>query len=262
MSNAQHSIWQVGHDGRLRLRAERMQDAKTLLGTRQTIPQGRQKRAGNTTTIPQGQQKRRWEHGNQSIGRNKPLPAAQLFNILKLMAKTGSSAIQVTVGPNSLKFVGVLDESVTTEELTSALAKLQTQPVVSPITLDLSKVTYANSPGLRIWFSFLKESKAEFKYVEAPVWLVTQFSTMKGYFDNGSYVESVQVPFYAPETNESLIRTLVLGKDVPIQKDYESFQVPNKNIDGREYELDVSPKRYFSFIAVNFELFSSKIKAA
>ena len=101
---------------------------------------------------------------------------------------------------NTLIFEGVLDEQTLPETLTDALNKLRSSGLKSPVTVDFSSVKYANSTGIVTWLKFTVEANVAFKYVKAPIWLVNQFNSIKDYLENGSFVESLDVPFFAPKT--------------------------------------------------------------
>lgn len=168
--------------------------------------------------------------------------------------------MRVSVLPNTLVFEGVLDEETSLDHLSSAYQQLKKSNPTLPITLDFSKVSRANSAGLVTWLKFLQSAHTKVKYVNTPVWLVGQFNMIKGYFTNGSYVESVQIPLYSTAAQYSKIVTIKLGKDVPILPDYSDFKLPNQMIEGHEYEVDFDPAQYFSFISEHYDTFRENIK--
>jgi len=163
--------------------------------------------------------------------------------------------MNTNVLPNSLIFEGVLDEETAQTDLTNALAKLMASGGKPPVTLDFSKVVYCNSAGIIVWIRFLRESKLTFKYVNAPIWLIGQFNMVKDLLANGSFVESFQAPFFCLKSQESKALTLEVGKDIPVLSDYGTYKVPNRKVDGKEFEVDFVPERYFSFISENIEQF-------
>lgn len=168
--------------------------------------------------------------------------------------------MRVSVLPNTLIFEGTLSEDSSPTELASALAKLEQLGIKDAVSLDFSKVSRANSAGIVIWLKFLKTLKHPVKYVNAPVWLVGQFNMIKGYFDNGGFVESFQAPIFCPANEYSKVVTFQVGKEVPILKSFDDFRLPNRMIDGQEYEMDFDPGQYLSFISENYEVFKDKIK--
>ena len=162
--------------------------------------------------------------------------------------------------PNTLSFEGVLDEEVTLDQLLVYLGQLKSSGLTPPVNLDFSKVSYANSTGIVTWLKFTREAKLCFKYVNAPVWLVNQFNMVKGYFEFGSFVESMHVPYFAPKTQDSRVFNLTVGKDFPLLADYSNVTIPNRKADGRDYEIDFTPERYLSFISENLPNFKEKLK--
>jgi hypothetical protein len=167
--------------------------------------------------------------------------------------------MNVTVLPNSLIFDGILDEETSLDVLLGGFEKLKKAGMNPPVNLDFSKVTYANSAGVVIWLKFIHQSGVPFKYVNAPVWLVNQFNMISDYFGNGSFVESIDAPFFAPKSQESRVFTLKLGTDVPVLDDYTTLRIPNKTADGKIFEIDFTPERYLSFISENYEMFKEKL---
>jgi hypothetical protein len=167
--------------------------------------------------------------------------------------------MQMTILPNTMIFKGVLDEETTVGDFQSAFEKLKTLGITPPVSLDFSQVNYGNSVGLLGWLKFLAQTKNSFKYVNAPIWMINQFNTIKGYFENGSYVESVQAPYFCSKTQDSRSLTLVLGKDVPVLDNYTQYSAPNRSLDGKVFEVDFEPSQYFSFISENFKEFKAKI---
>lgn len=168
--------------------------------------------------------------------------------------------MKVSTLPNTLVFSGILDEETSLDDLCASLKMIEASGAKGPICIDLSSVTYANSAGVVVWLKFAHQSQVPFKYVNAPVWLVNQFNTVRGYFDNGSFVETLNAPYFSPKSQDSRVFTLQLGKDIPILDDYSSFNVPNRVSDGKNYEIDFAPERYFSFISENFQTFKENIK--
>ncbi|MGZ3722000.1 MAG: hypothetical protein ACXVA9_03655 [Bdellovibrionales bacterium] len=162
--------------------------------------------------------------------------------------------------PNTLVFDGILDEETSMDELIGAFEKLKKAGITPPVSLDFSKVTYANSAGIVVWLKFSRHAATAFKYVNAPVWLVNQFNMINNYFEGGSFVQSLQVPYYAPKTQDSRVFTLELGKDIPLKENYTGLALPNRQFDGKLYEIDISPERYFHFISENFPKFKEMLK--
>lgn len=160
--------------------------------------------------------------------------------------------------PHVLMYEGVLDENTSYSELLQTFEEYKKKSKQEIVTVDLSKVSRANSTGIVTWLRFISASKATFKYINVPKWLVGQFNMINGFLVNKSYVESLQVPFFSQE-NESVINFFyTIGKEIPILESYESFSLPNRIENGREYEMDANPEQYFSFISQNFQELKGK----
>lgn len=171
--------------------------------------------------------------------------------------------MRINLEPNTMIFEGLLDENTSLVELKESLKKLSELAVKSayplPVVVDFSKVVRANSSGILTWLRFLQSSSTQFKYVNAPTWLVGQFNIVSGYFENGSFVYSFYVPFYAPKTRSSKNLLMTVGVDIQIQTEYASVSIPSRMIDGDMFEIDFEPNRYFSFIKENYKNFKKEI---
>jgi ABC-type transporter Mla MlaB component len=159
--------------------------------------------------------------------------------------------------PNTMIFEGVLDENTLLSDLESALSKISGVSKGNYINVDLSKVHRANSSGILVWLKFLNRAGYRFKYINAPVWLVEQFNIISGYFAKGSVVESFQAPFYSPKSQKSINVNLMIGKDVPLLRDYRNYSVPSREFNGETYEADFAPAQYFNFLSLNYDNFSA-----
>lgn len=158
---------------------------------------------------------------------------------------------------NALVCEGILDEHSDSSEIEAAFKKIASNGA-SSVDVDFSKVKYANSTGIVTWLKIAKHLGITIRYVNAPIWLVGQFNMIRDFFENGSYVESFAAPYYCPSTQESRALTLRMGKEVPVKTDYAQVKFPNVAVDGKTYEIDFSPERYFSFISENFKTFKEK----
>jgi len=155
---------------------------------------------------------------------------------------------------NALIFEGILNENTNPEELKAAVQKIDSNtPQV--ISLDFSKVVRANSSGIVLWLRLVKSIHFPFKYVGVPVWLVEQFNMISGYLSDASFVESIEVPFFCPETEDTHNELFMVGKDIPLLKNYADFRLPDLKRGSQIYEMDCDPKTYFRFLAENFESF-------
>ncbi len=161
--------------------------------------------------------------------------------------------------PNGLKFEGVLDEMTSGQHLEQALGTLRAQKISGPVILDFSAVTRANSAGIVTWLRFFQKVSKPAKYVNSPIWLVSQFSMIKGYFDSESYVESFYAPYFDLKTEKSASFVHRIGKDLPLLENYENFQAPNIEINGNICEPDFTPQQYLSFISENYSVFKKNL---
>jgi ABC-type transporter Mla MlaB component len=159
---------------------------------------------------------------------------------------------------NRMSLVGILDETVNHQKI---LAQFNDyfKAKNEPITVDMSKVQRANSIGIVEWLRFVTQSNAQLKYVKSPVWLVNQFNLIAGFFENKSFVESIDVPYFCPDSNFTKIVTLNLGSEIPINNSYIGFYLENKVFDGKEFEPDIVTEQYLSFITHHAQQFKQAL---
>lgn len=168
--------------------------------------------------------------------------------------------MKINILANALAFEGVLDEESSLKDLLAAFETVKANGFTPPLALSFAKVTRGNSAGIVTWLKFMKQIQTPVKYRDTPVWLVGQFNMIKGYFENSSYVESFQAPYYCENGQHSKVVTLVIGKDLPILDDYSRYVFPHLQIDGKEYEIDFDPAQFLSFIGENHASFRENLK--
>jgi ABC-type transporter Mla MlaB component len=168
--------------------------------------------------------------------------------------------MEVTFEQGILKLEGSLDESISTELFQKVIEELKTQASGEAIPLDFSKVLRANSAGILTFLRVLKGANLRFKYINTPVWLVEQFSMINQFLENSSYVESLQVPYFCEDDDSEELLTFELGKEIPLLESYSDFELESRMINNKEYEPDVSPERYFAFIAQQLPAFKQGLK--
>jgi ABC-type transporter Mla MlaB component len=144
---------------------------------------------------------------------------------------------------------GILNEHVDLQVVESAIIEASKTAADGSVSLDLSKVSRANSSGLLQWLRMTKRLKNPLKYVRTPVWLVEQFNMIDEFFDGQISVESVYAHFYCPDTDTSETHLLNLGVEVPVQDQYKTFRLKIASSDGKELEPDFDERSYFHFIA-------------
>lgn len=144
---------------------------------------------------------------------------------------------------------GILNEHVDLQVVEAAVIEASKAAKGSSVSLDLSKVSRANSSGLLQWLRMTKRLKCGLNYINTPVWLVEQFNMIDEFFDGKISVESIYAHFYCPDTDSSETHLLKLGVEVPIQDQYKSFQLKVTSSEGKMLEPDFDERSYFHFIA-------------
>lgn len=151
---------------------------------------------------------------------------------------------------STVSFSGILDEHTSADALRRTLTEAMQTVQGRRVSLDLSQVRRANSVGILTWFKLLRDLAPRATYVNMPVWLVEQFNVSEG-IRGDIDIESFQAPFYCPEKDTHAIISLVVGRDVPVQTDYEDFEISLPNPDGTVFEADFEPAEYLHFLVVN-----------
>ncbi|MES2614939.1 MAG: STAS domain-containing protein [Bdellovibrionota bacterium] len=162
--------------------------------------------------------------------------------------------MEVVVNNASVEFSGLLNEDSSPELIVQALQQAIRNTTDGIVYIDFSGVKRANSCGILTWYKALEMTRGEFVYVKVPRWLVEQFN-ISDFLNENTSVQSIEANFYCPQndTHESLL--LVLGKDIPILENYDSFNLTLKNKDGLDLEMDFEPSEYFYFISSSYEKF-------
>jgi hypothetical protein len=167
--------------------------------------------------------------------------------------------MEFTIKDSTVEFGGYLDERSSLDVMLKGLQQAAAGAQGSKIRVDFSKVKKANSVGILSWAKVIDLAKMPLVYVAAPEWLVEQFN-LSDLLRYGSIVESVQAPFYCPDTDTREMVTLVIGKDVPVQKEYQSLQLQKQSPSGALLEADFEPYEYFHFISRDLQKFLGGVK--
>src|SRR6185312_11256922 len=107
-----------------------------------------------------------------------------------------SSSFQIEVNHMStysvVQISGPIDETAVFPELRSE----------GRINVDLSQVTRINSVGIRSWCLWIQRfrSPADIVLIGCPVFMVTNFTAIKGFLSRRCRVFSFEIPFYSEET--------------------------------------------------------------
>ena len=156
----------------------------------------------------------------------------------------------------TLKFTGILDEACKQDELVSLLEEARGNGN-DEVEVDFSSTKYANSAGILVWIKVLEAYGYPIKYIQAPKWLVNQFNMVPQLINGKNSVQNIEIPFYNSETDKEICLFYAIGREIPIQENYDGFVVKSVNEDGLEFLPDIIPEKYFSFISKNEELFNA-----
>ena len=83
------------------------------------------------------------------------------------------------------------------------------------INLDLEKMTYMNSIGVKTWIFWVTQlpPKAPFVLKKAPLLMVNQASMVMGFLPPQGQIESFFAPYICPKCDNDLTQLLTQGKD-------------------------------------------------
>lgn len=162
---------------------------------------------------------------------------------------TRSDPIEANLLPDTIQFNGELNEFSKPDAFSKIFDQLgQVRGEIKGAKLDFSQVTRANSSGIVIWLRFFEKIEDHFNYVNTPVWLVNQFNMISDFLGKSSIVSDFQAPFFCEATEGSLNLKFFPGDDLPLLETYRDYDVPNRIIDGKEFEPDFEPSAYFDFL--------------
>lgn len=163
--------------------------------------------------------------------------------------------MDVLVKDKTVEFAGFLNEQSPIEtQIRAAILHAGRGLAGGPVRLDFSRVKRGNSCGVLAWFKLIDQIPFPMVYVSVPIWLVEQLNFIDALPPN-VMIESIQAPFYCPELDNHETLTLELGRDIPIQDDYEDFAFVCTNAQGQTLEPDFEPGEYFHFITTNLGRF-------
>jgi len=116
--------------------------------------------------------------------------------------------------------------------------------------VDFHKLVRTNSHGVRSWFNLLIELKLRVHYVRAPVLIAEQFSSVVGFLQGGSVVESFDALYVCSSCGLETVQLLTVGKDVmPGAKSYD--EGPEKLCPRCSHSMDFDhePSSYLGFLS-------------
>lgn len=124
------------------------------------------------------------------------------------------------------------------------------------ISMDMEKVTYINSVGVKAWIQWVSKisNDCPLTFRHLPLVMINQASTVVGFMPLHANIESFFAPFVCPECNTESTILLSRGKDY----EYANASAPRK-IDIPEIacskcsaamEADFTPNKTFTFLDI------------
>lgn len=99
------------------------------------------------------------------------------------------------------------------------------------LVLDLEKVTYMNSVGVKNWIQWTVQIKptCELKMKNAPLMFVNQASTVRGFLPRHAVIESFAAPMICPECNteKSFLMTVNTNYKYATPAEPSKMEAPN-----------------------------------
>lgn len=151
------------------------------------------------------------------------------------------SRVKIAWEGRLVKFVGIIDESSSFEELVALF-----EPEV---WVDFSKVTRINSCGVRQWTKAVHTSTARVHYVNAPSLMVDQFSMVPEFLGPNSTVDSFEARYICDACGHEDVQILSVGKDVQAGlAEYPEGPTAKCPKCSSAMEFDHSPDVYLDFL--------------
>lgn len=151
-----------------------------------------------------------------------------------------SSHFDTSSGTTIVQLSGALDEH----------AQLPTIPAGTEIHVDLEKLTYLNSVGVRLWIRWVADVTKNTKMIliRCPALFVKNFSSIRGMLNRNTLVQSFYVPYYDDKYDERKNVLYIRGREF---LDDGTLNMPTlKNANGDVMEPDVIEQTYFSFLKI------------
>lgn len=145
---------------------------------------------------------------------------------------------------NIIAFTGRINEEAELPDLTPYQNK--------PLIVDLNKVTFINSLGIRLWILWVeKHPEVSFSFMNIPPTILDQVNLIKDFLPKGSAILSFYVPTYCEECDIENNVLFKEGEDFtwsPEQKLVkEPLQLAPCKECNNEIELNIQPQKFFGF---------------
>lgn len=149
---------------------------------------------------------------------------------------------ETRAGQTVFKFSGNIDENANFPIFNS---------LQGDIYIDLKAIKSINSVGIRSWIKWFSSfNQVHFIFQNCPKSIVMQMNMVDGFLPQGSFVESMQVPFYCESCDKELEVLFTLDKEIIVEAGRVSLNYDKSTIcpQGCSPELDVSEAKYFRFL--------------
>lgn len=152
--------------------------------------------------------------------------------------------------PDTLMLVGHLGECVATDALSESLKDLH-QRCQRRVRLDFSRLERVNSIGIEKLFRSCSESHVPVLWHQVPLILADQLSHWCGYFSEYDFlIDSFEAPFFDSKQDSVEIKTLTVGRQIPLKSTYDNFDWRSLLDSGEAQRLepDFDSEVYFYFL--------------
>ncbi len=133
---------------------------------------------------------------------------------------------------------GALDEQ-------AELSKVQPCPLLK---IDLEKLVYINSIGIRKWIRWMQDvaTLPQIEILHCPVIFVKNLSSIRGMVGANTRVESFYVPYYSEASGER--RNVLFRRGIEFLDDGTIKVADTLTLENEVLEIDVVEDIYFSFL--------------
>ncbi len=120
-------------------------------------------------------------------------------------------------------------------------------PMSESYIFNFKHLVSINSSGIREWILFCQKIKAKKVILtDCPKPFIDQASMVDGFIPSSFQVLSFYVPYYNEDTDQEKLILMQMGKDYT--KDSNSIPNEYTDTDGKIYEIDIIPSKYFKFL--------------
>ena len=166
--------------------------------------------------------------------------------------------MSIAIQNDTLFLPAEMDENGKYDLMLQAIEKHKKENPNCTLLIDANKVNKITSIGIFHLSDIVAKYGAPFKYINTPWLLTQQMILVPDLLGKYGIVDSFKAPYFDSSTNEIFDKTFVVGKDIPVLKNYDDFFLPKETVCGAICTPDFNPDEDFLFISDCFERYPAQ----